>query len=50
VEVAFPPSAGLGRPPWGYEVVLGGGRVVRVPSDFDSATLSRLLSVVDGSC
>jgi transposase-like protein len=30
------------------EVVCRGGRVVRVPRDFDEATLARLLDVVEG--
>jgi transposase-like protein len=29
------------------EVVVGSGRVVRVPSDFDAATLRRLLAVLE---
>lgn len=30
------------------EVVVGGGHVVRVPRDFDAATLTRLLAVLAG--
>jgi hypothetical protein len=32
-----------------YEVVLAGGRLIRVPSQFDGQTLSRLISAVE-SC
>ena len=43
VEVrAAPPSAAP------LEVVVAGGRVVRVPSGFDTAALTRLLSVLEG--
>ena len=32
----------------GFEVVLTSGRIVRVPRAFDTATLRRLLAVLDG--
>jgi hypothetical protein len=31
-----------------FEVVVGGGRVVRVPIEFDADALGRLLAVVEG--
>ncbi len=33
----------------GFEVVLAGGRVVRVPPRFDGAELSRLVQVLEGA-
>ena len=32
------------------EVVLAGGRTVRVPSDFDEVALRRLIAVLEGAC
>jgi transposase-like protein len=32
------------------EVVLAGGRAVRVPSDFDEVALRRLIAVLEGAC
>jgi transposase len=52
-------AKGLGRfvevrpvaaiPAAAYEIVVGGGRVIRVPMHFDPQSLSRLLAVVE-SC
>lgn len=33
----------------GYEVVLSGGRVVRVPAEFDTLTVSRLIVAVESA-
>ncbi|MBI2307910.1 MAG: hypothetical protein HYU78_11475 [Rhodocyclales bacterium] len=44
VELEPEPSAQLSP----FEVVLGNGRIVRVPPAFDDGSLSRLLVVADG--
>jgi len=33
-----------------YEIVLPGGRVVRVPADFDPANVARLIRAVESAC
>ena len=43
-----PPAAPAARAV--YEVVLAGGRVVRVADDFHDDTLARLVAVVDRAC
>ena len=43
VEVVAPAAAGGNV----FEIVLAGGRVVRVPADFSDEALGRLLAVVD---
>jgi hypothetical protein len=45
VEVT-PPRRDQGH----FEVVVGGGRVIRVPADFDAAALSRLVTVLEERC
>lgn len=45
VEVQLSDGARIG----GYEVVVSRGRVIRVPGDFDSQSLSRLIAAVE-SC
>ena len=35
---------------WGYEVVLPGGRLIRLPGDFDPDKVSQLLRVVGSAC
>jgi transposase len=44
VEVALPAERASG-----YEVVLSGGRVVRVPDEFDAESVSRLISAVESA-
>jgi len=44
VEVALPAEQALG-----YEVVLSGGRVVRVPAEFDTQSVSRLIVAVESA-
>lgn len=44
VKVVQAPSAAT------YEVVVGGGRAVRVTQDFDDDTLARLLAVLERAC
>jgi hypothetical protein len=33
-----------------YEIVLSGGRVLRVPADFDPAHVARLIAAVESAC
>jgi putative transposase len=33
-----------------YELVLGNGRVLRIPACFDDAVIARLLAVAEGTC
>jgi hypothetical protein len=33
-----------------YEIVLPGGRVLRVPGDFDPAHVARLIEAVESTC
>lgn len=42
VELPIPARAAAG-----YEVVLGGGRSIRIGADFDNRALTRLIQVVD---
>lgn len=42
-----PPASGDGGV---LEVVIGGQRVIRVPQDFDAATLRRLVTVLEERC
>ena len=42
IEVCMPDAAGPGV----YEIRLAGGRCVRVPGDFEAATLTRLIAAV----
>src|SRR5262245_17895954 len=46
VHVASAPAAAPPKAVW-FEMVLGGGRVLRVPADFDDGALGRLLAVVE---
>jgi len=34
----------------GYEVVLSGGRVIRLPQTFDAETVTRLITAVEAAC
>lgn len=45
VEVAVQPMARMA----GYEIVLCGGRVVRVPPDFEIGSVARLIAAVEGT-
>lgn len=36
--------------PAGFEVLLAGGRTIRVPAGFDGGELTRLLSVLEPAC
>lgn len=45
VEVALPAGRASG-----YEVVLSGGRVVRVPDEFEAEAVSRLIVAVESAC
>ena len=46
VPVASAPAGAPSKAAW-FEMVLGGGRVLRVPADFDDGALGRLLAVVE---
>ena len=37
-------------PRMGYEVVLSGGRILRLPQTFDPETLTRLIRAVEAAC
>jgi len=37
-------------PRMGYEVVLSGGRILRLPPTFDPETLTRLIRAVEAAC
>jgi len=47
VEIAKKDRDGTNRTPCGLEVVLTGGRRIEVRRDFDSATLVRLVEVLE---
>jgi transposase-like protein len=49
VEVTPSASLALGAPR-GFEVMLGSGRVVRVPESFDAEALRRLIAVLEAEC
>ena len=40
----------VGPGPERYEIVLPGGRVLRVPADFDPANVARLIRAVESAC
>lgn len=53
VEVAVPSNSGgaeVRKNGCAFEVVLGQGRMVRVPVDFDPAILERLIRTLDATC
>jgi len=39
-----------GAPSTGYEVVLSGGRVLRLPRAFDAESVTRLIAAVEAAC
>jgi hypothetical protein len=47
VALAVPPSAAATAAPAALELVVGSGRIVRVPPGFDAATLRQLLAVLE---
>lgn len=48
---ASSPVAGVGDPGVQmYEVLLGNGRLIRVPPSFDDVALARLLAAVEATC
>jgi hypothetical protein len=40
----------VGSGPKRYEIVLPGGRVLRVPADFDPAHVARLIVAIESAC
>lgn len=40
----------VGTEPKRYEIVLSGGRVLRVPTEFDSECVMRLIQAVESAC
>lgn len=53
VEVGVPSNSGVAearKNGCAFEVVLGRGRMVRVPVDFDPAVLERLVRTLDATC
>lgn len=48
--VEIRPDAVVNRGGAALEVVLAGGRTLRVPSDFDEVALRRLIAVLEGAC